>query len=76
MKEQIINWLIKSGYYENFIINFNSIIHRRNSTIDSYIEKTDCQNIITNAFIWHNTKEGNQFWYKVNLEYLRWLNKV
>ena len=79
--EQIIQWLkdqriydkFIANYYDKFIANYNRGVQHKMS-VGVYLKRTVPANLFTCAFVWHNTREGNRYWFNINNNFLKWLN--
>lgn len=71
--EQITDWLKGQRLYDKFVQNYNRGVRHR-MTLAVYLKKTASENVITCAFVWHDTREGNRYWFNINNNFLKWLN--
>lgn len=71
--EQITDWLKGQRVYNKFVQNYNRGVRHR-MTLAVYLKMTASENVITCAFVWHDTREGNRYWFNINNNFLKWLN--
>lgn len=71
--EQIIDWLKGQRLYDKFTANYNRGVQHKMS-VDVYLKRTSPANLFTCAFVWHDTREGNRYWFNINNNFLKWLN--
>lgn len=67
-KEQIINWLKEKNILAEYLENV--LMSEENQDLN-YLLTLGCS-VISGAFIWNHTKQGNAFWEKIDDEFRRW----
>lgn len=67
---EITDWLKKQRLYDRFTANFDRSPH--SMKLSAFFRKFPSKEIISLAFVWHDTKEGNKYWNRVNEKYLKW----
>lgn len=67
-------WLIKEGWYKQFI---NNTCAEQDKDFLDKIERNKLSpyNVLMSAFIWSNTPEGEDYWYRRNLYLHRYLQE-
>lgn len=71
--QQIAQWLKAQKFYGKFVTNYKRQAQCR-PDIDVYLKRISPDSIISCAFVWHDTQEGNVYWYSINNKYKKWLN--
>lgn len=67
---EITEWLKEHKLYEKFRVNYNKARHSFSFT--EFMMKFLSKHIVSLAFVWHDTKEGNEYWNRINNKYLKW----
>lgn len=70
--EQITDWLKGQRLYDKFVQNYNRGVRHR-MTLATFLKKTSAENVISSAFVWHDTREGNAYWCRINNNFLKWI---
>lgn len=70
--EQITDWLKGQRLYDKFVQNYNRGVRHR-MTLAAFLKKTSAENVISSAFVWHDTHEGNRYWCRINNNFLKWI---
>ena len=70
--EQITDWLKGQRLYDKFTANYNRGVRHR-MTLATFLKKTSAENVISSAFVWHDTHEGNRYWCRINNNFLKWI---
>jgi hypothetical protein len=70
--EQITDWLKGQRLYDKFVQNYNRGVRHR-MTLATFLKKTPAENVISSAFVWHDTHEGNRYWCRINNNFLKWI---
>ena len=61
-KDEVIKWLKDNGVYERFTHNISNQIAF--SRLNRFT--------LAGAFIWRHTKEGFDYWNKINTKFIKW----
>lgn len=79
MPYSLIHFLISCGYFRRFIDNAcNPQAEGKNKSLLAALEnrETSEHKIICNAFIWNDTPEKYDFWFRIDLLYDRYLEDL
>lgn len=71
--EQIIEWLKGQKLEHKFAANYNRGVQHRMS-LENYMKNVSPEGFFLCAFVWHDTREGNRYWFNINNNFLKWLN--
>jgi|WetSurMetagenome_2_1015567.scaffolds.fasta_scaffold33332_5 hypothetical protein len=64
-KEDFIQWLKDHHAYSNYINSYTPY-NNNNANLNKWIDKTQSSYLISNAFIWQDSKQGHKYWSRLN----------